>query len=207
MWPVERLLEEGVDLTLLFYNPNIHPNVEWQRRLENALKVSDHYDVPLMIKGCSLAEEWIKRAEDGQERCRFCYQTRMDCVAQEAAKDGFDAFSTTLLVSPYQDRDLILEEGEKAAKQYGIQFIPYDWRDGYREGQSMAKDIELYRQKYCGCVVSLENSRFTEKISREHEKIALWECLQTGDFAKEVIRYDKETWDGIKKGEKKVKAG
>ena len=126
----------------------------------------------------------------------------MDCVAQEAVKEGFDAFSTTLLVSPYQDRDLILQEGEKAAANHQIQFIPYDWRDGYRDGQTMAKDIDLYRQKYCGCVVSLEDSRFSEKIAREHEKIALWECLQTSDFAKEAIRYDKDNWEAMKNANK-----
>ncbi|MDD2572689.1 MAG: epoxyqueuosine reductase QueH, partial [Eubacteriales bacterium] len=69
-------------------------------------------------------------------------------------------------------------------------------------GQTMAKDIDLYRQKYCGCVVSLEDSRFSEKIAREHEKIALWECLQTGDFAKEAIRYDKDNWEAMKNANK-----
>ena len=193
MWPLKELLEEGLDVSLLFYNPNIHPNVEWQRRLENTVKVARHYDLPLLVRGCSLAEEWIRRAEDGLARCRYCYEMRLSCVAEEAVKGGFDAITTTLLVSPYQDRDLILQEGQRAVQDRDLAFLPYDWRDGFRQGQTMARTLGLYRQKYCGCLVSLEESDFREKISREHEKIALRECLNSADFAQGAKLFDMDT--------------
>lgn len=182
MWPLERLLEEGVDVTLLFYNPNIQPGVEWERRHENAVKVADHYRLPLVARGCSLAEEWLRRADEGANRCRYCYQMRLACVAQEAEEGGFDAISTTLLVSPYQDRQMILEAGERAVQGKAVSFIPYDWRDGYRKGQAMARDLGLYRQKYCGCLVSLEESRFVDAIKEEHKRLALRDSLRSGPF-------------------------
>lgn len=201
VWPLETLLEEGVQVSLLFYNPNIHPSVEWQRRLENTIKVAEHYQVPLLIRGCSLAGEWIKRADEGRERCRFCYEMRLACVAKEALEAGFDAISTTLLVSPYQDRELILEEGQKAIEGKDLAFIPYDWREGFPRGQARAKELGLYRQKYCGCLVSLEESSWQKAIISEQEELALWECLKTDRAFQEVLNYNPEDWERIKAGE------
>lgn len=179
MWPLHQLLEAGVKVTLLFFNPNIHPRVEWQRRLDNTVKAADHYGVPLLVRGCSLASEWERRADDGDDRCRFCYEIRLSCVAREAELNHFDAISTTLLVSPYQKRELILKEGEKAVAGKEVAFIPYDWRDGFRKGQAMAKEIGLYRQKYCGCLISLEGSDHRDSILKEHERLALKDCLNS----------------------------
>ncbi|HZK28993.1 MAG TPA: epoxyqueuosine reductase QueH [Clostridia bacterium] len=190
MWPLERLLEEGIDVTLFFFNPNIHPRIEWQRRLENAAKVADHYDVPMIVRGCSMSEAWRERANDGDERCRYCYRTRLSSLADEAEAGRFDAISTTLFVSPYQKRDLIIKEGEKVAVGRPFTFTAYDWRDGFRRGQQMAKELGLYRQKYCGCIISFEQSKFFESVSREHEQIALCACLNSKDFLQEAEAYD-----------------
>lgn len=200
VWPLEVLLEEGVQVSLLFYNPNIHPGVEWQRRLENTMKVAEHYGVPLLIRGCSLAGEWIRRADEGEERCRYCYEIRLTCVAKEAVENGFDAISSTLLVSPYQKRDMILEEGRKAAEEKGLTFIPYDWREGFRRGQAKARELGLYRQKYCGCLVSLAESSWQESILSEQEELALWECLKSDQGFQETLLYDPETWEEVKGG-------
>ncbi|NLA95581.1 MAG: epoxyqueuosine reductase QueH [Clostridiaceae bacterium] len=171
LWPLERLLEEGVDLSLFFYNPNIHPQVEWERRLDNAIRVADHYRVPLIVQGSSSEQEWQKRANDGDERCSYCYRVRFSHVAELAGAQGFDAISTTLLVSPWQKRDRILQEGQRVAAGRGIAFLPYDWREGYRKGQAMARDLGLYRQKYCGCVISLGESSFRESITKDHQEL------------------------------------
>lgn len=177
MFPIRELLEGGGDVTLFFYNPNIHPLVEWERRFDNAKRVAEHYRLPLIVDNRSHSYEWRARENDGDDRCHFCYETRLARVVREAAANGFDAVSSTLLVSPYQKREIILEVGAKLSTEAGISFIPYDWRDGFREGQAMARAIGLYRQKYCGCVVSLESSSFFEEIAREHEQLALTECL------------------------------
>lgn len=172
MWPLEDLRNEGRKVHLFFFNPNIHPLAEWERRRDNARKAAEFYGVPLTVLGSSDEEEWIKRAGEGQERCRYCYRVRLMQAAEEARKRGFTAFSSTLLVSPWQKRDLIIEEGERAARETGISFLPYDWREGYRQGQALAREAGLYRQRYCGCLISLDESSYAESIRRDHRELS-----------------------------------
>ena len=94
----------------------------------------------------------------------MCYDVRMQKVAEEAKSLGFTAFTTTLLVSIYQDHEAVAEAAARASKRVGIDFLYRDFRDGYRKGQEMAKADGLYRQKYCGCILSLEESKFRDKI-------------------------------------------
>ena len=75
-------------------------------------------------------------------------------LAKNAKENGFDAFTSSLFVSPYQKHELLKEIAEKCAEKYGIEFLYIDFREGFREGQKMARDLELYMQKYCGCIYS-----------------------------------------------------
>jgi predicted adenine nucleotide alpha hydrolase (AANH) superfamily ATPase len=177
MWPLAQLREDGVDVTLLYANPNIHPEVEWERRLESLETAADHYACPLIVDGRPVTAPWRTRADAGVERCRFCYETRLTRLAEIAEERGFDAVSSTLLVSPYQHRELILDVAETITRGTGIRFIPYDWRPGFRRGQNMARELGLYRQKYCGCIVSLDDSRFRDRIERDHDRLAMEHCL------------------------------
>jgi predicted adenine nucleotide alpha hydrolase (AANH) superfamily ATPase len=88
------------------------------------------------------------------ERCPLCWELRLSETANFAKSNGFDAFTTTLLISPYQDHKKVKEIGEKIAAEKGIQFYYQDFRPGFRDGQEQAKKENLYRQKYCGCVFS-----------------------------------------------------
>ena len=99
----------------------------------------------------------------------MCYDIRMDAVARFASENGYDSFCTTLLVSPYQQHETIIRTAEEKAEQYGVKFEYIDFRPGFRKGQNMARDIGLYRQKYCGCIFSLDESEFKEKILRSFE--------------------------------------
>lgn len=101
-------------------------------------------------------EDWEKFEGVEAQRCKMCYAVRLEKTAQFAKQNGFDAFTTTLLVSPYQKHDLILELGNYFAQKYGLDFYYNDFRVGFRKGQQEAKDIGLYRQKYCGCILSLK---------------------------------------------------
>jgi predicted adenine nucleotide alpha hydrolase (AANH) superfamily ATPase len=158
MWPLYMLRHAGVDVTLFFFNPNVHPSMEWRRRMENASKAAACYEVPLVAHSLCDPHAWRERAEDDTERCRYCYRVR-----------------------PWQDREMLIEEGVRACEPYSIQFVPCDWRDGYRRGQQMAKERGLYRQKYCGCILSLESSDFYESIACEHDTLAFQETLTRCD--------------------------
>ena len=166
MYPVDTLLESGRELDLFWFNPNIHPEFEWNRRLENLKKAADHFNVELITREGFMQDYWLNKEylSEYESRCRMCYDIRLDAVAKYAKENRNDAFSTTLLVSPYQDHETIIKTADRKAEKYGIDFEYHDFREGFRKGQNMARDIGLYRQKYCGCIFSLEESEFREKI-------------------------------------------
>lgn len=155
VYPVDVLKKEGIEFEGYFYNPNIHPIEEFNRRMENVRIFSDREGVKVHYSDEFLQNVW-EGYEEKEKRCRMCYTLRLDRVAQFAKDNNFTAFTTTLLVSPYQNHEFIKELGESLAQKYGIEFFYQDFRIGFREGQKKAKEIGLYRQKYCGCIKSKE---------------------------------------------------
>ncbi|NJD01152.1 MAG: epoxyqueuosine reductase QueH [Ruminiclostridium sp.] len=154
IYPVDLLLAEGYLLEGLFFNPNIHPREEYEKRRENVRIYSDIKNLKINYIDDFRQKDW--ESFDGQDpaRCAMCYGIRMEKTASYAAANGFNAFTTSLLVSPYQKHDLIRELGEKYSEQYGIKFLYLDFRPGFRQGQQQARELGLYRQKYCGCIKS-----------------------------------------------------
>ena len=145
--------------------------------MENLQKAADHYNVKLIRDGgeghIDCREDYWKSGEYKDQyasRCEMCYDIRLDNVARFASENGYDSICTTLLVSPYQQHDVISRIAKEKASIYGIEFSYYDFRPGFREGQNMARDIGLYRQKYCGCIFSLEESKFRDKIYKSFEE-------------------------------------
>jgi predicted adenine nucleotide alpha hydrolase (AANH) superfamily ATPase len=146
-----------------FFNPNIHPYQEYQRRLETvrqfaaqaALEViyRDEYHVVRFLRQVVFRES---------ERCRFCYHLRLEAAARLAEKSRMDAFTTTLLYSRRQNHELVRQLGEDVGRQVGIPFLYRDFRQGWREGIQRSKDLGLYRQNYCGCIYS-EQERFQKR--------------------------------------------
>jgi len=168
MYPQSVLHEEDTKYDLLWFNPNIHPQFEWDRRLDNLRKAADHYGNTLIAEGICMEDYWLSGSylDRFDSRCAMCYDMRMEFTARYAKEHGYESFTTTLLVSPYQNHELIIKTCEDKAKLYDVEFKYYDFRPGFRQGQSMAKDIGLYRQKYCGCILSLDESDYKDKIIR-----------------------------------------
>ena len=164
-FPARDLLAEGFYLRLYFYNPNIHPQAEHDRRRDNLLNLAQILSVPIDVDEACDEAAW--RAMEAPERCRMCYRVRLDAAARHAAALGIPRFTTTLLISPYQDHEALKTIGEEVAAKHGVTFLYRDFRPHFREGQRLAKEDELYRQKYCGCIRSLEDSPFKEKITRD----------------------------------------
>jgi len=102
-------------------------------------------------------------------RCEICYEIRLLKTAELTKKMGYDAFTTTLTISPYQNHELIKKIGLKVAEQIGVEFIYYDFREGYKRSIEISKELELYRQKYCGCIFS-EEERYSPKFKRKNGK-------------------------------------
>lgn len=162
--PVAIWREEGAALTGYFYNPNIQPLTEWLQRRDALLTYARLVQLPLYVEEDYRPEEHLRLAlTAGEERCRYCYRLRLEKTAHLAAAEGFDAFTTTLLLSPYQKHEWLREEGERAAARAGIPFIYRDLRPYFREAGNRARELALYRQKYCGCLFS-ERERYAKKI-------------------------------------------
>lgn len=153
-FPLAQLRQEGIEPVGVFFNPNIHPIEELERRRENVVKFADIKGLKVEYFGDFRQQEWESFCGSGDARCTMCYTLRLKKAAELAAAGGYDAFTTSLLVSPYQKHDQIKQLGEKFAEKYGVSFFYRDFRPGFRQGQQEAKELELYRQKYCGCIIS-----------------------------------------------------
>ena len=157
---VNGLADIGIKPVLFWYNPNIHPFTEYKNRKESARKFAEFMGLKIDLNDYYGLREFtagvVHNMDDKDKRCSYCYSTRMEYTAKYAAQKGFDSFSTTLLASPYQDHKKINQYAEKFAKIYGIKFETQDFRQNYRAGKVKARDMELYMQKYCGCIFSEE---------------------------------------------------
>jgi epoxyqueuosine reductase len=163
IFPLKTLKNSGARVTGYYYNPNIHPFREFQKRQDTletyaqsqGLEVvySDQYDLELFLEKTS---PW----DSG--RCRRCYQIRLEAAAREARSRGLEAFSTTLLYSRYQKQDWIRAVGQEMGERYQVDFYYQDFRPGWYEGIQQSKALGLYRQPYCGCIFS-ERDRFAPK--------------------------------------------
>ncbi len=158
--PHRVLMAEGFAPTGFFYNPNIQPSREYRRRLETLKDYGARAGLPLIVRNDYHPEDHIRSTADvfadRSRRCRVCYDLRLGEAAREAAAQGFGAFTSTLLVSPYQLHEQVREAGERSADTVGgkVRFVYRDFRPGWREGVAASREMGLYRQPYCGCLWS-----------------------------------------------------
>lgn len=162
IYPVQEMRAGGLQVTGFFFNHNIHPYQEFQKRLGTVQKYASLVELKVILRDEYRLEEFLANvASSPIDRCLYCYASRLEATAAEAARLGFDAFTTSLLYSRYQKHDIIRETGERFAGLYGIPFYYEDFRRGWQEGIAISKRMELYRQQYCGCIYS-EKERYLQ---------------------------------------------
>jgi len=190
LYPVKILRENGHAFAGFWFNPNIHPAEEYRRRLDSLKHLSDSWKFDMLpvdeyrpetyfsMYGISDMESLVVPYSNGSsgrnrlnnlhppERCGSCYTLRLEKTAEQARAEGFEAFTTTLLISPYQDIERIKTIGGSLADTYNVEFYFKDFRPYFREAVSLAKELGLYRQKYCGCIFSREESEKARKARR-----------------------------------------
>ena len=164
---IRMLREEEIEPVSLWYNPNIHPVTEYRARRDTLKEYAASVGMELIVH----EEYGLRRFIEGiypdfDHRCGFCYRIRLEEAARTAKELGFQAFTTTLLVSPYQNHELIVQTAGQLAEEYGIAFLYRDFRPRFREGQQEARELGLYMQKYCGCVFS-EEDRYMKKKKKD----------------------------------------
>ena len=152
-------------ILLFYYNPNINPEAEYQRRVEEIrrfVKEAGYENEIRFLEGAYEPERFFAMAKGMEDlpergpRCRACYRLRMEEAAREAARQGADYFTTTLSISPHKDAQWINEIGEELSGIYGVAHLPSDFKkkSGYLRSIELSKEYGLYRQDYCGCVFS-----------------------------------------------------
>ena len=170
------------DITVLYYNPNIYPSAEFEKRAGEQERLIEalNRDLSVNIKylrGDYDPQEFFDMAKgledvaEGGERCFKCYELRMREAAVTAKNGGYDYFTTTLSISPLKNAEKINEIGEKLEREYGVRHLPSDFKkkEGYKQSIELSRKYDLYRQDYCGCVYS-KNEREKEKAQKEADK-------------------------------------
>lgn len=162
--PTRVMRERNHSLTGYFYNNNIHPYQEFKKRLDTVREYATKVELDVIYSEQYLLREFLEQvAKDPEKRCDYCYRSRLEQTAQYAAENGYDAFSTSLLYSRYQQHDRIRSFGEDLAQQYGLKFYYEDFRNGWQDGITASKNMGLYRQQYCGCIYSEMDRYYPQK--------------------------------------------
>ena len=165
---IERL-KSYFDITVLYYNPNIEPKEEYEKRKSEQIRLLKELNIKYM--DCDydndIYHEKIKGTEEEKEggaRCTLCFMLRLSKTAKLAKENNFDYFGTTLTVSPHKNSELINKIGFKEAEKEGINFLPADFKkeEGYKRSIELSKKYNLYRQDYCGCIYSKKERELTK---------------------------------------------
>jgi predicted adenine nucleotide alpha hydrolase (AANH) superfamily ATPase len=166
-------LTQYFSITLLYYNPNIAPYEEYQkreaelRRLVSQMEMVHQVELlPCDYDGQAFVEaaRGLEKEPEGGKRCEECFRLRLRYAAREAARLGFDYYTTTLSISPLKNAPLLNRLGEEIGAEFGVVHLPSDFKkkNGYKRSVELSKEYSLYRQDYCGCVFS--------KAQRQREK-------------------------------------
>ncbi len=167
-------LSKYFEITIFYYNPNIYPEQEYIRRVEEQKQLIQAMPLFSQVhfqQGDYLPQQYyqaIKGLEgepEGGDRCFVCYELRLREAAGFAKEGGFDYFTTTLSISPHKNAEKLNEIGNKLATEFGVSYLPSDFKkkNGYKRSIELSKEYDLYRQDYCGCVFSLREQPEQEK--------------------------------------------
>lgn len=188
-------LREYFDITVFFYNPNISGRVEYERRIQEEIRLIEAYNRQVqtgnfenmhstekaglieILEVCYEPTEFYEavkgyeHCKEGGERCRKCFELRLSKSAKAAKEGGFDYFTTTLTISPLKNADWLNEIGRCVGEKEGIPFLPSDFKkkDGYKRSIQLSKEFDLYRQDFCGCGFSKAEMEEKRKMQKENK--------------------------------------
>jgi len=171
-------LSEYFSITIFYYNPNIYPADEYEKRVkeqERLISLMPLKNPVTFVEGDYEPQKYYEAVKghekdpEGGERCFICYRMRLEEAARIASEGGFDYFTTTLSISPYKNAEKLNEIGQEVARLYGVSFLPSDFkkRGGYQRSIELSREYGLYRQNYCGCIFS----RRTDEVEKNSDEI------------------------------------
>jgi predicted adenine nucleotide alpha hydrolase (AANH) superfamily ATPase len=166
IYPLRRLKERGVEVVGFFYNPNVHPFTEFEKRLGAVVEYYGEVEAPLIVDAEYDVTDFLKKTLFADiDRCEACYRMRLSRAFEAAGGEGVDvdAVTSTLLFSKYQDHEVLIKIAEEESERWGVPFHYEDYREGWDEGRRLCRESGMYSQKYCGCIVS-EEERYGKRI-------------------------------------------
>ncbi len=165
--PVRHLRQLGMSVMGFFYRHNIHPYTECLKREQTLREYSTAIDLQVIYQKNYELERFLQNvAYRESDRCRFCYHDRLKSTALMARRGNFEAFSTTLLYSKFQQHEMINSIGQAVGKETGVPFFYHDFREYWKAGIEESKRLALYRQQYCGCIYS-EKERYFRPLASD----------------------------------------
>ena len=171
--PIDLRRGEGVGVTGFWFNPNIHPYTEYQARKHTLEDYAREIGMKLIIGGAYDLRSFITSVAGNIDgRCGYCYRVRMEETARYAAQNGYDSFTTSLLISPYQNHEAIAAAARAMGEKYGVAFLYRDFRPLFQAGQEFAREHGFYMQKYCGCSEEERYRKRKKKPARPAEQEA-----------------------------------
>ncbi|HAO52284.1 TPA: hypothetical protein DCQ85_02335 [Candidatus Magasanikbacteria bacterium] len=170
-------LKSQFDVTVFFYNPNIHPQAEYLKRKEQVIKVCTEWNIT-MVDADYDAERWfditkgLENEPESGKRCPLCFRMRMDVAAKYAKENNFDIWSSSLTFGRNKKSDVISPIGLSLQEKYGVEYYVEDWKKKGRQERSnqLVCDMNIYRQDYCGCAYSLRDKKLWEINKKQEEK-------------------------------------
>lgn len=179
---IDRIVRSGIELTIFFYNPNIHPKKEYELRKNENIAYAEKFGIPFVDADYDV-DAWFERAKglewapERGERCTMCFDMRFERTALYAKENGYKVFTSSLGISRWKDMDQINGCGVKAASHYeGLEYWTYNWRKqgGAARMYEIAKEEQMYKQEYCGCVYSLrDTNEWRQKSGKDKIKIGV----------------------------------
>lgn len=170
---IKNMINMDIDeFDVIWHNTNIHPKIEYEKRKETFISyVNSMGKTPIMIDEYNM-NKFISDVVNLDKtkykmRCEYCYVSRLEKVFEYAKENGYTHVTTTLLISPFQKHDVIKKVCESLAKKYDVIFLYKDYRPLFEEGQKKAKELGIYRQKYCGCIYSIDESGYRIDIKKK----------------------------------------
>ncbi|MEE3348650.1 MAG: epoxyqueuosine reductase QueH [Candidatus Gastranaerophilaceae bacterium] len=161
-YPISLLKDMGYLVSVYFYNPNIYPIDEYNRRLDAEKTLCDYSDVNLVVGNYETdafyrCAEGLEQEPEKGKRCVKCFELRLRKTAEFAKESGYEYFTTSIVISPHKNFQMISEIGERIAKEYGLTYLSIDFKkkDGFLKTNKLSKELGLYRQNYCGCEFSI----------------------------------------------------
>lgn len=163
-YPISLLQDMGYSVVVYFYNPNIYPEQEYEKRLETEKILCKHFNCELVIGNYEpdVYYDFVKGFENEPEkglRCDKCFELRLRAAAMFAKELGIEEFTTSMVISPHKNYEKLTQIGEVIAKEFGLKYLSTNFRkqDGFLKTNNISKSLNLYRQNYCGCKFAKKN--------------------------------------------------